>query len=173
MPSAPRFIASLVSRRICLGTWRMGESRSSRAREVAAIRTAIELGYRLIDTAEMYGNGGAEEIVGEGVAAAIRAGDIRREEIVLVTKVMPQNASRAGVAKAFDRSRSRLGLETIDLYLLHWPGQHPLRETVEAFERLRSDRMINAWGVSNFDVDDMAELWKLPYGLECATNQVY
>jgi len=105
-----------------LGTWRLGESRASRAAEVAAVRTAIEIGYRLIDTAEMYGEGGAEEVVGQAVAEALRAGDVRRDELFIVSKVYPHNASRRGTLQACERSRRRLGLDQIDLYLLHWRG---------------------------------------------------
>ena len=155
-----------------LGTWRLGESRASRAAEVAVVRTAIEIGYRLIDTAEMYGEGGAEEVVGQAVAEALRAGDVRRDELFIVSKVYPHNASRVGVQAACDRSRKRLGLDQLDLYLLHWRGRIPLAETVAAFERLRRDGKIVHWGVSNFDTADMEELWAVPEGRRCATNQV-
>src|SRR5262245_17332818 len=156
-----------------LGTWRMGEGRAARARELAAVRLAIELGYRLIDTAEMYGEGGAEEVVGQAVAESIRAGTIRREDLFVVSKVYPHNASRAGAAQACERSLKRLGLDHLDLYLLHWRGQHPLRETVAGFEDLRERGRIRRWGVSNCDADDMAELWRVPHGKDCAANQVY
>ena len=141
-----------------LGTWRMGESRASRQTEVAAVRTAIGLGYRLIDTAEMYGEGGAEEVVGHGVAEAVRAGEVRREELLVVSKVYPHNASRLGTVAACDRSRKRLGMDQIDLYLLHWRGEHPLRETVDGMQALVAAGKIRHWGVSNLDVDDMKEL---------------
>ena len=161
-----------------LGTWRMGESGAQRRAEVAAVRSAIELGYRLIDTAEMYGEGGAEEVVGEAVGAAIAAGDVQRETLFVVSKVYPHNASRRGTVAACERSLKRLGLERIDLYLLHWRGQHPLRDTVEAMRSLVLSGKIGHWGVSNFDVDDMAELAAVSSGAEtaaphCATNQVY
>jgi diketogulonate reductase-like aldo/keto reductase len=156
-----------------LGTWRLGESRRSRSAEVTAVRTALELGYRLIDTAEMYGEGGAEEVVGEALADAIAAGDVRREELFVVSKVYPHNASARGVAAACARSRERLRLDTLDLYLLHWRGRHPLAGTVEGFERLARDGRIRFWGVSNFDVDDMQELWRLSSGPSCVANQVY
>lgn len=143
------------------GTWHMGENSAERKNEVAALRLGIELGMTLIDTAEMYGEGGAEEVVGE----AIR-GD--RERVFLVSKVYPHNASRSGVPEACERSLRRLGTDCIDLYLLHWRGQHPLAETVEAFERLRDQGKIRRWGVSNFDLDDMREL----DSGACATNQV-
>jgi diketogulonate reductase-like aldo/keto reductase len=156
-----------------LGTWRLGESPPSRSAEVAAVRRALELGYRLIDTAEMYGEGGAEEIVGQALAEAIAAGVVRREEIFVVTKVYPHNASASGVARACDRSRRRLRLDAIDLYLLHWRGRHPLAATVSGFEALRDAGCIAHWGVSNFDVDDMDELWRAPAGTRCVANQVY
>jgi len=156
-----------------LGTWRMGESSASRRTEVAAIRLAIDLGYRLFDTAEMYGEGGAEEALGQAVADALRAGAVRRDELFIVSKVYPHNASRSGAVAACERSLERLGLDHVDLYLLHWPGSHPLRDTVDAFGQLQAQGRIRAWGVSNFDADDMAELWSLEGGSACATNQVY
>ncbi|MDP9045862.1 MAG: aldo/keto reductase [Pseudomonadota bacterium] len=154
-----------------LGTWRYGESRATRATEEASIRTALELGYRLIDTAEMYGDGGAEAIVGAALDAAIRAGDVRREEVTVVSKVLPHNASRAGTRAAFDRSRQRMRLDHIDVYLLHWRGPHPLAETVDAMQGLASTGDIRRWGVSNFDVDDMAQVAAI--GADCALNQVW
>jgi diketogulonate reductase-like aldo/keto reductase len=156
-----------------LGTWRMGEAARARATEVAAVRLALELGYRVIDTAEMYGEGGAEEVVGQALAEALRAGTLRRDELFVVSKVYPHNASRQGVPAACARSLKRLGLDRIDLYLLHWRGAHPLAETVEAFEALRAQGRIGAWGVSNFDVEDMEELVGVPQGAACAANQVY
>ena len=156
-----------------LGTWRMGEARRSRRAEIGAVRKAFELGYRLIDTAEMYGEGGAEEIVGQALREALRTGDLRREDVFIVSKVYPHNASRMGTPAACERSRRRLGVDSIDLYLLHWAGSHPLQETVDAFEALRAERRIGAWGVSNFDTDDMASLWRLHQGASCAANQVY
>ena len=154
-----------------LGTWRMGESRGARAAEVAAVRGAIELGYRLIDSAEMYGEGGAEEVVGQAVAEALRAGDVRREELFIVSKVYPQNASRKGTVAACERSCRRLGLDRIDLYLLHWRGEHALADTAAAMHALQQAGRIAHWGVSNFDVDDMDEL--MAVAPDCATNQVY
>ena len=156
-----------------LGTWRMGESGRARKREVAAIRTAFELGYRLVDTAEMYGEGGAEEVIGQALAEATRAGIIARDQVFIVSKVYPHNASRQGTLAACERSRKRLGLDTIDLYLLHWPGSHPLQETVDSFEALRSQGRIGRWGVSNFDTADLEALWQVEGGPRCATNQVY
>ena len=156
-----------------LGTWHMGESAARRADEVAAVRTAIELGYRVIDTAEMYAEGGAEEVVGHAVAQALRAGAVKREQLFIVSKVTPHNASRAGMVAACERSRRRLMLDHIDLYLLHWPGPHPLRDTVAGFEALQASGVIRFWGVSNFDTDDLRELTALPGGARCAANQVY
>ena len=156
-----------------LGTWRMGEARTRRSDEVKAIRLAIEIGYRLFDTAEMYGDGGAEEVLGEAVGQAMRARDVTREELFIVSKLYPHHASRAGTAAACERSLARLGLEHIDLYLLHWRGQHPLAETVAAFDQLKAQGRVGHWGVSNFDDDDMEELAALPTGAGCAANQVY
>jgi len=148
------------------GTWRMGEDSRERAREVAALRLGIELGMNLIDTAEMYGDGGAEKIV----AAAIRG---QHQGIFIVTKVYPHNASRERLPKACERSLKRLRIDAIDLYLLHWRERTPpLRETVEVFEELRGAGKIKRWGVSNFDVDDMEELLSLQDGPKCAANQV-
>ena len=156
-----------------LGTWRMGESARQRASEVAAVRLALELGYRVIDTAEMYGEGGAEEVVGQALAEAMRAGTVTRDEVFVVSKVYPHNASRAGVRAACERSRRRLGLDRIDLYLLHWRGAHPMAETVAGFEALSEGGAIARWGVSNFDVDDMEELLAVRGGRACAADQVY
>ncbi|MDH6166823.1 diketogulonate reductase-like aldo/keto reductase [Variovorax boronicumulans] len=157
-----------------LGTWRMGEVASHRVAEVAAIREAIGLGYRLIDTAEMYGEGGAETVLGQAIGEALRAGDVRREELFIVSKVYPHNASRRGTREACERSLKRLGLDAIDLYLLHWRGSHPLSETVEALQSLVAGGRIAHWGVSNFDTDDMEELdGVIGSGPGCAVNQVY
>ncbi|MFC6339976.1 aldo/keto reductase [Pseudomonas sp. CCM 7891] len=143
------------------GTWRMGEDPLQRRAEVGALQLGIDEGMTLIDTAEMYAEGGAEEVVGE----AIRG---RRDQVIVVSKVYPHNASRKGIPRACDASLTRLGTDYIDLYLLHWRGQYPLEETVEAFERLREAGKIGRWGVSNFDVADLQEL----ASPECATNQV-
>jgi diketogulonate reductase-like aldo/keto reductase len=148
-----------------LGTWRMGERASERAAEVKAVRLGLELGIRLIDTAEMYGEGKAEEIVGEAMGAL-------RDGIYLVSKVYPHNASRKGAIAACERSLKRLKTDRLDLYLLHWRGSHPLSETVEAFETLEKDGKIRNWGVSNLDADDMDELAGVPKGGNCASNQV-
>ena len=156
-----------------LGTWRLGESTASRDDEVAAVRLAIEIGYRVIDTAEMYGEGGSEEVVGRALAQALRAGAVRREQLFVVSKVYPHNASRAGIAAACERSLKRLALDHIDLYLLHWPGPHPLRDTVAGFEAVHAQGRIRHWGVSNFDTGELNALHALPGGERCAANQVY
>jgi diketogulonate reductase-like aldo/keto reductase len=148
------------------GTWRIGENKSARAREVAALRLGIEFGMSLIDTAEMYGDGGAEEIVGEAIQG-------QRERVFVVTKVYPHNASCSKLPKACERSLKRLRIDAIDLYLLHWRERTPpLQETVEIFEKLRAAGKIKRWGVSNFDVDDMQELLSLEHSHTCAANQV-
>lgn len=147
------------------GTWKMGESRNRRGDEVAALKLGIDLGMTLIDTAEMYASGTAEEIAREAMGN-------RRDEIFLVSKVMPQNASKAGTIRACESSLKRLGTDRLDLYLLHWRGRYPLAETVEAFEALKSDGKILHWGVSNFDADDMAELAALKAGKAVQANQV-
>jgi diketogulonate reductase-like aldo/keto reductase len=156
-----------------LGTWRMGESESRRDEEVAAVRQALEIGYRLIDTAEMYADGGAERVVGQALREAIGAATVRRDDVTIVTKVVPGNASRKGVVTACERSLKRLRLDRVDIFLLHWRGPHPLAETVAGFEALRSRGLIRAWGVSNFDVDDLRELSALHQGKNCVANQVY
>jgi diketogulonate reductase-like aldo/keto reductase len=148
-----------------LGTWRMGERKGARAAEIDAVRLGIALGMNLVDTAEMYGDGGAEEVVGEAIA-----GQSRRP--FLVSKVYPHNATRRGVVSACKRSLARLHVRQLDLYLLHWRGDVPLADTVAGFESLREDGLIRAWGVSNFDVDDMRALVKVPGGERCVANQV-
>ena len=148
-----------------LGTWGMGERRGSRADEVKALQLGIDLGMTLIDTAEMYGDGGAEEVVGEAIAG-------RRDSVFVVSKVYPHNASRRGAIAACERSLKRLRTDVLDLYLLHWRGAIPLQETVEAFEKLKADGKIRAWGVSNFDPKDMAELTKVAPEGSCVVNQV-
>ncbi|MBY5823999.1 aldo/keto reductase [Rhizobium leguminosarum] len=147
------------------GTWAMGEDAGHAKGEIESLRSGIDLGMTLIDTAEMYGDGGAEEIVGQ----AIRG---RRDEIFIVSKVYPWNASIKGTIEACERSLERLGTDRIDLYLLHWRGNHPLTETVAAFETLKASGKIGAWGVSNFDTDDMEELLRVPDGANVAANQV-
>lgn len=148
-----------------IGTWRMGEKASENAREVAVLKAALDLGFSLIDTAEMYGEGGAETVVGEAVRG-------RRDGVFIVSKVYPHNASRSGTLEACDRSLKRLGTDRIDLYLLHWPGPHPVSETVAAFEQLKRDGKIRHWGVSNFDLAGMREVAGAPGGRACAANQV-
>ena len=150
-----------------LGTWRMGEDARRRKDEVAALKLGIELGVTLIDTAEMYGEGGAEEIVAEAVAG-------RRDELFIVSKVLPSNASRSRTIAACERSLKRLRTDRIDLYLLHWRDSTPLEETVDAFAALAEQGKIRHWGVSNFDVDDMVDLLALSRGRgeACASNQV-
>ena len=147
------------------GTWHMGERSSVAKAEVAALKLGIELGVTLIDTAEMYGNGGAEEMVAN-------AAEGLRDDLFIVSKVYPHNASRTGVPEACERSLKRLNTDRIDLYLLHWRGSHRLAETVEAFETLRAEGKIRNWGVSNFDAGDMQEVARLPGGAHCASNQV-
>jgi len=147
------------------GTWNMGEDPSARKTEVAALRLGIELGVTLIDTAEMYGEGGAEEVVGEAIAG-------RRDDIYLVSKVYPHNAGREGVRAACERSLRRLGTDRLDLYLLHWRGRVPVEETLDAFERLVDAGKIRDYGVSNFDLDDMLEAQAAPGGAGVAANQV-
>jgi diketogulonate reductase-like aldo/keto reductase len=148
-----------------MGTWRMGERTRERAREVATLRVGIDLGMALIDTAEMYAEGGAEEIVGEAIAG-------RRDDVFLVSKVYPHNASRRGVVAACRRSLKRLSSDRLDLYLLHWRGDVPLAETIAGFETLREAGSIRAWGVSNFDRSDMEEMLGIPGGGHCSANQV-
>lgn len=145
------------------GTWHMGERADRKAAEVAALRLGLDLGLDLIDTAEMYGEGGAEQVVGAAIAG-------RRDEVVLVSKVYPQNASRQGTVAACERSLRRLGTDRLDVYLLHWRGGVPLAQTIEAMEALVAAGKIRHYGVSNFDVADMAD-W-VAAGGRAATNQV-
>jgi diketogulonate reductase-like aldo/keto reductase len=147
------------------GTWHMAENPLHRTKEIDALRLGIDLGMGLIDTAEMYADGGAERLVGE----AIRG---RRDEVFLVSKVLPQNGTRHGTMAACNRSLARLGVDEIDLYLLHWRGVIPLEETIDAFETLVGAGKIRYWGVSNFDVDDMNDLVDLPDGANVVANQV-
>ena len=148
------------------GTWGMGEKKSAHATEVAALRLGIDLGMTLIDTAEMYGAGGAEKVVADAIEG-------QRDRVFIVTKAYPHNASRTELPKTCERSLKRLRTDTIDLYLLHWREKTPpLEETVETFEKLRSAGKIKRWGVSNFDVDDLEDLWSVTNGSNCATNQV-
>jgi diketogulonate reductase-like aldo/keto reductase len=148
-----------------MGTWRMGEQGGMRAAEIAALQTGLDAGVKLIDTAEMYGEGEAETIV-----AAAMAG--RRDGVFVVSKVYPHNASRAGTVAACERSLKRLATDRIDLYLLHWPGRHPLEETVAGFEQLKRAGKIRSWGVSNFDIADIEAMSRIAGGDASATNQV-
>ena len=148
-----------------MGSWMIGDDRSRRAEEIATLQRGIDLGMRLIDTAEMYGEGNSEKLVGE----AIRG---RREEVFLVSKVYPHNAGRKSALAACERSLTRLGVDCLDLYLLHWRGSIPLAETVEAFEQLKAQGKIRHWGVSNLDLADMHELHAVPGGKAAAVDQV-
>jgi len=156
-----------------LGTWHLGESRAARSQEAEAVAAALAMGYRAIDTAEMYGNGGAEEVVGQALRQSLEAGVVQRDEVFIVSKVLPSNASRRGTVSACEASLKRLGLDHLDLYLLHWAGSHPLRETIAAFEALQARGLIRRWGVSNFDLENMQALFATPGGAACAANQVY
>lgn len=146
-----------------IGTWHMGDDPRTRPRELDALRTALDLGLRVVDTAEMYGSGAAEELVGE----AIRG---RRDDVLLVSKVLPSNASRSGTINALRRSLARLGTDHLDLYLIHWRGGHQLEESVAALEDALDGGLIRAWGVSNFDIADMDELRGITD--RCATDQI-
>lgn len=148
-----------------MGTWRMGEAASQRSDEIAALQHGLELGLTLIDTAEMYGEGGAETVIAEAIQG-------RRGSAFLVSKVYPHNASRQGAIAACERSLQRLKTDCLDLYLLHWRGSIPLSETLEAFQSLKQAGKIRDYGVSNFDVSDMRKAATLPGGTAIATNQV-
>jgi len=148
-----------------LGTWHMGDSARRKAREVAALKLGLDLGMTLVDTAEMYADGGAEERVGAAIAG-------RRDEVFVVSKIYPHNAGARSMRRACERSLERLRIDSLDLYLLHWRGRVPLAETVAAFGELQRDGWIRRFGVSNFDVAVMEELWSIPGGDACATNQV-
>jgi diketogulonate reductase-like aldo/keto reductase len=147
------------------GTWYMGENSALRSQEVAALQAGLDLGLKVIDTAEMYADGGAEEVVGE----ALRG---RRNQAWLVSKVYPWNAGEVDAIDACERSLRRLQTDYLDLYLLHWRGNVPLQETIRAMELLQQQGKIRHWGVSNFDHDDMLDLWSEPGGNTCLTNQV-
>src|SRR6267143_4835478 len=147
------------------GTWRMGENKSARADEVEALRLGIDLGMTLIDTAEMYGDGGTEKVVADAIAG-------QRDRVFVVTKAYPHNASSTELPKACERSLKRLRIDVVDLYLLHWRGDVPLEETMETFEKLRDAGKIRRWGVSNFDLDDMKELNDEKKRSACSANQV-
>jgi len=147
------------------GTWGMGENRATRSQEIATLRAGIEQGLRLIDTAEMYGDGATESLVGEAIAGL-------RDDVFLVSKVYPHNASRKAMRAACAASLRRLATDRLDLYLLHWAGPVPIEETVEAFEALVRDGLIRSWGVSNLDHAAMEELWAAPGGRAVQANQV-
>lgn len=148
-----------------MGTWHIGDSRRTRNEEIATLREGLDLGLRLIDTAEMYGEGASEELVGEAIAG-------RRDDAFLVSKVYPHNASRKGVVAACERSLKRLGTDRIDLYLLHWRGSVPFAETIAGFEALQAAGKIRHFGVSNLDIADMREWWTHAPGRAVATNQI-
>lgn len=151
-----------------MGSWHLGQGRRSWEAEKSALLTGLQLGLTVIDTAEMYGDGLSEELIGD----ALRDWPALDRQPFLVSKVLPMNASRQGVMRAFEASRQRLGVDCIDLYLLHWRGNTPLAETVAALEELKAQGQIRHWGVSNFDTDDMQELWQVPGGRNCVVNQV-
>ena len=148
-----------------MGAWNIGDRRASRAEEIATLRLGIELGARLIDTAEMYGDGRSEDLVGDAIAG-------RRDEVFLVSKVLPGNASRKGTVAACERSLKRLRTDRIDLYLLHWRGSHPFAQTAEAFAELQRAGKIRHFGVSNLDLADMKAWWRHAAGRACAANQL-
>lgn len=152
--------------RLGQGTWRMAERRAAHSREIEALRAGIDAGVMLIDTAEMYGEGRAETLVGEAIRGYPRA------SLTIVSKVYPQNAGGTRLVQHCEASLARLGIGTLDLYLLHWRGGVPLHETVEGMEGLVKAGKIRRWGVSNFDTHDMEELFSIPGGERCATNQV-
>lgn len=148
------------------GTWYLGDSKVKRKDEIEAIQTGINLGMTLIDTAEMYGSGRSEELVGEAIK------DFDREKLFLVSKVLPSNANRANMRRACENSIKRMKVSYLDLYLYHWRGGTPLKETVDCLEELVNEGLIKSWGVSNFDIDDMEELYNIPKGKNCMVNQV-
>ncbi len=148
------------------GTWYLGDHRGTRQREIDAIRAGIDAGMTLIDTAEMYGSGRSEDLVGE----AIRG--IDRDKLFLVSKVLPSNAGKRNIFTSCENTLKRMGVDCLDLYLLHWRGGVPLSETVACMEQLKAQGKIKNWGVSNFDTDDMEELWRIPEGKNCQVNQV-
>lgn len=148
------------------GTWMLGESRARRSAEAAALQSGIGAGMTLLDTAEMYGDGRAELLLGEVIR------DCRREELFVVSKVYPHNAGSRHIFKSCGDTLERLGTDYLDLYLLHWRGGIPLAETVACMEQLVREGKIRRWGVSNFDTDDMRDLWSVPDGKNCAVNQV-
>ena len=151
-----------------IGTWRMGEEDKKREKEIENLILALKKGVKLIDTAEMYGNGEAEKLVGE----ALKRFKYKREELYIISKVYPHNAGKEKLFNSLESSLKRLGLDYLDMYLLHWRGRIPLSETVECMEKAKKEGLIRDWGVSNFDIDDMKELESVKYGDKCALNQV-
>ena len=149
-----------------LGTWFLGENKSARERELESLRAGVAAGMTLIDTAEMYGNGKAESLIKEVIS------DKKRDDLFLVSKVLPNNAGKHRLERALDDSMKRMGVEYLDLYLYHWRGNYPLEETVAELERVKKAGKIREWGVSNFDIDDKEELWLVPGGRNCLVNQV-
>ncbi len=148
-----------------IGTWEIGDDPKLRDEEIAAIRAGLDAGLSVIDTAEMYGNGRSEELVGEAIKPYQRA------KIFLISKVLPQNASRSKMRQSLQNSLQRLQTDYLDLYLYHWRGMVPLSETVSELQALQNEGLIRSWGVSNFDIDDMEELWQLPEGQNCVVNE--
>ena len=148
-----------------IGTWEIGDDPKLRDEEIAAIRAGLDAGLSVIDTAEMYGNGRSEELVGEAIKPYQRA------KIFLISKVLPQNASRSKMRQSLQNSLQRLQTDYLDLYLYHWRGMVPLSETVSELQALQNEGLIRSWGVSNFDIDDMQELWQLPEGQNCVVNE--
>lgn len=147
------------------GTWNMGDSDLTRGEELKTLRTGIDLGLNIIDTAEMYGSGRSERLVGEAIEG-------RRDKVFLVSKVLPSNASRHGTKEACEKSLKRLNTDYIDLYLLHWQGRHPFEETVLAMMDLQREGKIRQWGVSNMDVEEMERFYSIEEGYTCAANEV-
>ena len=148
-----------------IGTWEIGDDPKLRDEEIAAIRAGLDAGLSVIDTAEMYGNGRSEELVGEAIKPYQRA------KIFLISKVLSQNASRSKMRQSLQNSLQRLQTDYLDLYLYHWRGMVPLSETVSELQALQNEGLIRSWGVSNFDIDDMEELWQLPEGQNCVVNE--
>ncbi|PHH97943.1 aldo/keto reductase [Fusobacterium nucleatum] len=149
-----------------IGTWKMGEIPKNKNEEIASIRYALENGIRLIDTAEMYGNGNSEKLIAESIK------DFDREKLYLVSKVLPSNAGEKNIFKSCENSLKNLNVDYLDLYLLHWRGSIPFEETIRCMEKLKKEGKIKNWGVSNMDIDDMQELLSIPNGKNCLVNQV-
>jgi diketogulonate reductase-like aldo/keto reductase len=167
-------LAAQFPARIGLGTWEMGNGAAQRGRDIAAVSHALAVGYRVLDTAEMYADGGAERIIGSALKAF---GAARRPQLYIVSKVLPGNASRAGTVRACEASIARMGCDYLDLYLLHWPGRHPFAETLQGFDDLQQRGLIRAFGVSNLDTDEL-QRWlraQKSLGITAAThsNQLY